>query len=71
MVAFGIYLLKSAAVLGVFYLFYRLLLHKETFYGLNRAILLGIGVLALVLPLCTLTFHKYVPLPSALLTSLP
>ncbi|MDE5607226.1 MAG: M56 family metallopeptidase, partial [Bacteroidales bacterium] len=70
MVAFGIYLLKSAAVLGVFYLFYRLLLHKETFYGLNRAILLGIGVLALVLPLCTLTFHKYVLLPPALLTSL-
>ncbi|MDE6106403.1 MAG: M56 family metallopeptidase [Bacteroidales bacterium] len=70
MVAFGIYLLKSSAVLGVFYLFYRLLLHKETFYGLNRAILLGIGVLALVLPLCTLTFHKYVLLPSALRTSL-
>ncbi|MDE7103880.1 MAG: M56 family metallopeptidase, partial [Bacteroidales bacterium] len=69
--AFLIYLLKSAAVLGVFYLFYRLLLHKETFYGLNRAILLGIGALSLVLPLCTLTFHKYVPLPSALFTSLP
>ncbi|MDE6515388.1 MAG: M56 family metallopeptidase [Bacteroidales bacterium] len=71
MMAFLIYLLKSAAVLGVFYLFYRLLLHKETFYGLNRAILLGIGALSLVLPLCTLTFHKYVPLPSALFTSLP
>lgn len=71
MVAFEIYLLKSAAILAVFYLFYRLLLHKETFYGLNRAILLGIGVLALGLPLCAVTIHKYVPVPSALLTSVP
>lgn len=68
--AFLTYLLKSAVLLAVFYVFYRLLLHKETFYGLNRAILLGIGALSLGLPLCTLTFHKYVLLPPSVLTSL-
>lgn len=45
------YLLQSALVLTVLFIPFQLLLRKEHFYALNRAILLGIMVMSLTLPL--------------------
>ena len=45
-----VYVLKSSICLAVFYLFYRLLLSKETFHRFNRCALLGILFLSLLLP---------------------
>ena len=52
--AFFVYVLKSALCLAVFYLFYRLLLSRETFHRFNRAALLGVLVLSAVVPLVEL-----------------
>ena len=38
---FFVYILKSSVCLAVFYLFYRLLLSRETFHRFNRIALLG------------------------------
>ncbi len=48
------YLLHSSLLLGVVFLFYWVLLRKETFYKLNRIFLIGSVVLALVLPLISI-----------------
>jgi len=53
----GHYLLESGISLGLFYLLYWLLLRKQTFFGLNRLILLGTALLSLVIPL----FHFSLP----------
>lgn len=45
------YLLEANLYLAVFYGFYRLFLHKETFYTLNRYFLLSATLVAFVLPL--------------------
>ncbi|MEO0734273.1 MAG: M56 family peptidase, partial [Bacteroidota bacterium] len=45
------YLLHVSLLLGGLYLFYWLLLRRETFFRLNRWLLLGSLVLALALPL--------------------
>ena len=58
-----LYDLKVAALIAVFYLFYRLLLARETTHALNRMVLLSAIVLAAVLPLCVITFHKVVTIP--------
>lgn len=49
--ALFVYVLKSAFCLAAFFLFYRLLLSKETFYRFNRFSLLGMVGLSYVLPL--------------------
>ena len=49
---------KVAAVLLVFYLFYRFLLKKETFHRFNRLVLVGTAVLSFLLPLCIITIRK-------------
>ena len=54
------YDLKVAALLAVFYLFYQLLLARETTYRLNRMVLLTAIGLSLVLPLCVVTLHETV-----------
>lgn len=46
-----VYMLKSALCLAAFYLFYRLLLSKETFCRSNRFALLGMMGLSFILPL--------------------
>ena len=56
------YDLKVAALIAVFYLFYMLLLARETTHTLNRAVLLTGIVLSAVLPLCVITIHKTLPL---------
>ena len=46
---FFVYILKSSVCLAIFYLFYRLLLARETFHRFNRFSLLG--HFAVVLPI--------------------
>ncbi len=58
MAAFLIYVLKVGGWIAVFYLFYRLLLQKETFHRLNRIVLLSTATLAFILPFCIITFHE-------------
>lgn len=57
MLAFLIYTAKVAAALVVFYLFFRLLLSRETFHRLNRIILLCGVTASYLLPLCVITVN--------------
>ena len=59
-----IYIGKSGIALVAFYLFYRLLLSKETFHRFNRIVLLGTAAMAFILPLCVITINKTVILPA-------
>ena len=65
MTEFLIYDLKVAMLIAVFYMFYRLLLAKETFHRVNRIVLLLTAVASFVLPLCVITTHQtlVVPMP--------
>ena len=47
---FFVYILKSSVCLAVFYLFYRLLLSRETFHRFNRVSLLGVIILSVIIP---------------------
>ena len=58
LIDFIYYDLKVAALIVVFYLFYMLLLARETTHTLNRIVLLSSIVLSTVLPLCIITIHK-------------
>ena len=49
--------------MAVFYLFYRLMLSRDTWHRLNRIVLLGTAVVSFLLPLCIITFHKTVSVP--------
>ena len=60
MMEFLTYDLKVAALLAVFYMFYRLLLSRETFHCVNRIVLLTTAVASFILPLCVITLHKTV-----------
>ena len=61
-----IYDLKVAALIAIFYLFYMLLLSRETMHKLNRIVLLSGIILSAVLPFCVITFHKTVVVDSSL-----
>ena len=52
---FFVYMLKSSVCLAMFYLFYRMLLSKETFHRFNRIALLGVLLLSCLLPLIEVT----------------
>ena len=54
---FLVYILKSALCLAAFYLFYRLLLSRETFHRFNRLALLGVLVLSCMLPLAEVSMN--------------
>lgn len=54
MSAFFVYILQSSVCLAVLFLFYSILLSRETFYRYNRAALLGLIPLSFLLPLCHL-----------------
>lgn len=60
MMDFIIYDVKAAVILAVFYMFYRLLLSKETFHRLNRVMLLCTALGSLLLPLFHITIHRTV-----------
>ena len=55
---FFVYILKSAVCLALFYLFYRLLLSRETFHRFNRCMLLGILLLSCLLPLVEVSVDR-------------
>ena len=56
--AFLVYILKSSVCLALFYLFYRLLLSKETFHRFNRLALLGVLVLSCAVPFIEVTVQE-------------
>ena len=55
---FLVYILKSSLCLALFYLFYRLLLSKETFHRFNRIALLGVMLISCLLPLVKVTVDR-------------
>ena len=63
MIEFLTYDLKVAALIAVFYMFYRLMLARETFHRVNRIVLLTTAVASFVLPLCVITLHETVSMP--------
>ena len=65
MMQFLTYEVKVAAILLVFYLFYRFLLKKETFHRFNRAMLVGTAILSFILPFCIITIHKTVQMDAS------
>ena len=65
---FFAYILKSAICLALFYLFYRLLLSKETFHRFNRVALLGILLLSLLIPLIEVTTTQHTEMAKTMLT---
>ena len=58
MIEFLIYDLKVAVLLAIFYMFYRLMLARETFHRINRIVLLATAIASFVLPLCVITMHE-------------
>ncbi len=60
MTEFLTYDLKVAVLIAVFYMFYRLMLARETFHHVNRLVLLLTAVASYVLPLCVITIHETV-----------
>ena len=60
MMTFLTYDLKVAVLVAVFYMFYRLLLSRETFHRVNRAVLLATAAASFLLPLCVITLHRTV-----------
>ena len=66
--AFFVYIVKSAVCLAVFYLFYRLLLSRETFHRFNRVALLGILILSCTIPFAEVTMKEPMEVSQHLLT---
>ena len=60
MIEFLIYDLKVAVLMAIFYMFYRLMLARETFHRVNRIVLLATAIASFVLPLCVITMHETV-----------
>lgn len=63
MITFLTYQLKVAVIMAVFYIFFRLLLIKDTWHRLTRIVLLSTALLSLLLPVCIITIHKTEVLP--------
>ena len=59
-----LYTLKAAVLLAVFHLFFRLLMSRVVLHRLARVVLLVSMALSIVLPLCVITWHRVVVLPS-------
>ncbi|MCC8155357.1 MAG: hypothetical protein LIP01_14955, partial [Tannerellaceae bacterium] len=66
---FFVYILKSTTYILLFYLFYKLLLSRETFFRFNRLALLGISAFSFILPFFKLS--KALPAQQSTLFSLP
>lgn len=58
--SFLMYNLKVAVCLVVFYLFYKILLSRETFHKLNRFLLIFGSLSAFIIPLCRITIYTEV-----------
>ena len=66
--AFFIYILKSAVCLVFFYLFFKLLLSRETFHRFNRVALLGVLLFSLLIPCIEVTTRHQVEVQQAVLS---
>ena len=58
MMTFLTYQLKVAVIMAVFYIFFRLLLIKDSWHRLNRIVLMSTALLSFLLPVCIITIHK-------------
>ena len=67
MATFLIYILKWALSLTLLYSLYGLLLRRETFHALNRAVLLSVLMGSMVLPLCSFETENCTPLQEGVL----
>ena len=56
-----VYILKSSLCLAAFYLFFKLMLSRETLYRFNRVVLLSLFAIALIIPFIHISFAKDVP----------
>lgn len=56
--AFVSYNVHVAVLIAVFYMFYRLLLSRDSLHWLNRVVLVGTALASFVLPLCVITTHR-------------
>ena len=65
---FFIYILKSSVCLVLFYLFFRLLLSKETFHRFNLMALLGVLFFSLLIPCIEVTTRHQVEVQQAMLS---
>ncbi len=65
---FLVYILKSAACLAVFYLFYKLQMSRDTFHRFNRFALLGLLVLSSLLPLVEASVNSPAAVQETMLT---
>ena len=65
---FLVFILKSAACLAVFYLFYKLLMSRDTFHRFNRFALLGLLVLSSLLPLVEASVNSPAAVQETMLT---
>ena len=65
---FLVYILKSALCLAAFYLFYRLLLSRETLHRFNRVALLGVLLLSAVVPLIEVSTEQPTGVGQGMLT---
>ena len=66
MYGWTIYSLKVGACLALFYLFFKLLLSRETLHRFNRMVVLGTMLLSFALPLCVITVTREYPVPPEL-----
>ena len=55
---FFVYILKSSVCLTIFYLFYKLLLSRDTFHRFNRIALLSLIMLSVIIPFCEITLEN-------------
>ena len=62
----ALYAAKTGVCLAVYYLFFKLLLSRETLHRFNRMLLLATILLSFVLPWCVITVYREVPAPPAL-----
>ena len=53
-----IYILKSAVCLAIFYLFYKLLMSRETFHRFNRFSLLGLMIICSIIPFAKISLEN-------------
>ncbi len=53
-----VYILKSSICLAVFYLFFKLMLCRETFHKFNRIVLLSLFLLSFTIPFIEITLQK-------------
>lgn len=58
------YDLRVAVLIAVFYIFYRLMLSRDSSHQLNRVVLLGTALASFVLPFCVITIHHIEVLPA-------